>query len=519
MKTMQDYQMFFQGYLEALTDIDGDQREFGINVKFFSSSDQEHLNDIQNEFEFNTPIEIVFSKNFRNFYRLEKILKELLFIKFLNGAQIPPESIEDFRDYVVFHLMDYIDFAFDDAAYRLGKRKNFTLIASRDKKVNHIFLIMSAEGKKLIFSFYHNKKYITNEAFDSWYQQMLANEEEHHVAAVKDAGIRGVNSFLYKEYDKEKMLDLAEALSICIDRKSPSIEKISASNQWGAEELIPLLQQGLNELYQENLPDINEIAIQRILGAIVENGVQKERGFQQVFDQILLAIEEYNQKFHTLESRRIYAQNNRYGISLSKQLHSFLCYFEAIIENSSNDKEVANALKKEYQKDSMLEVWKSVFEEIKEPINIKGGLYHDFLVIERDSYSHRHLKDYLQNIQLRLDDDFICYIYDTLKWLETLNPGRNEPCRGLCLYGITIIEGDTLVKFINILSNWIAIFREAPEELELTGGYIYNEDNLNDGQYDKLHYHRDDLIDTLQQLIDLSQNAYNNGRTLLHLGV
>lgn len=67
MKTNNDYQMFFQGYLEALTDIDGDQREFGIRVKMFNSSHKNHLKDIEKEFKYQEPIDIMDSRHsFRN---------------------------------------------------------------------------------------------------------------------------------------------------------------------------------------------------------------------------------------------------------------------------------------------------------------------------------------------------------------------------------------------------------------------------------------------------------------------
>jgi hypothetical protein len=64
MKTNQDYQMFFQGYLEALTDIDGDQREFGVYVRMFNSSHKEHISDIEKEFGYKEPVEIIDSKRF-----------------------------------------------------------------------------------------------------------------------------------------------------------------------------------------------------------------------------------------------------------------------------------------------------------------------------------------------------------------------------------------------------------------------------------------------------------------------
>jgi len=180
MKTNNDYQMFFQGYLEALTDIDGDQREFDVSVRMFDSANKEHAVDIQKAFGYKKSLEFIYTKKFNNFYRLSYILGKMIFVRPFNGAKIPKKSIKSFRDYVVFHLMDYIDFSFDDAGYELGREKNFELFVKRGKTSNTIFLVMSAQGKKLIFCFYHNKKYVSDEAFDAWVKKIISKEEKHH---------------------------------------------------------------------------------------------------------------------------------------------------------------------------------------------------------------------------------------------------------------------------------------------------------------------------------------------------
>ena len=45
MKTNNEYQIFLKGYLEALTDIDGEQREFGVYVRMFNFLNQNYLLD------------------------------------------------------------------------------------------------------------------------------------------------------------------------------------------------------------------------------------------------------------------------------------------------------------------------------------------------------------------------------------------------------------------------------------------------------------------------------------------
>lgn len=190
MKTINDYQMFFQGYLEALTDIDGDQREFGVYVRMFKSNKKEHLDDIQREFKYEKPIEPIYSKKFKNFYSKGKILEGLLFVNVFNGAKVPKKSVKSFRDYILFRLSDYIDFSFGDADWRLGSKKSFDLFVKRGEKINTIFLVMSAEGKKLVFRFYRNKKYVSDEAFDKWFHKIIENEEKNHIAGIKKSGIR-----------------------------------------------------------------------------------------------------------------------------------------------------------------------------------------------------------------------------------------------------------------------------------------------------------------------------------------
>ena len=368
MKTNNDYQMFFQGYLEALTDIDGDQREFGVYIRMFNSSSKEHFLDIQKKFNYKEPINLIYSKKFRNFYSLSYILKKLIFIKFFNGVKVPKKSLKSFRDYVVFHLMDYIDFSFNDAAYELGSKKSFELLVKRDKNINTIFLVMSSRGKKLIFRFYHNKKYISDETFDKWLENLIKKEEKHHIKQIKKWGIREhkINSFRYKEYDKDKILESAYEILVCSDIKSKSMKKICAQNEWKLKKLIPLYAKGLDEVYGTELKPIEEIAHWSAIRKLFKVGYKEEYKFKKRLKHMLNAVKEYNQKFQTKKSMKIYKSNNKYGYSISPELHKFLVYFENVIHKNKKDKAIATVLKKKYQKESMQELWKEIFSQLKQ---------------------------------------------------------------------------------------------------------------------------------------------------------
>jgi len=368
MKTNNDYQMFFQGYLEALTDIDGDQREFGVYVRMFNSSNQDHILDIENEFRYKQPIEIIESKKFRNFYSVEYILDELIFVKLFNGAKVPKKSVDSFRRYVNFHLTDYIDFAFNDAKYTLGRKKRFEMIMARSKDVNQILLVMSAKNKKLIFSFYRNKKYFSNKEFEKWYRQIIQREEQSEVASIQEGGIKEtkINNFLYKEYNKNEILESAYEILLCSPIKSKSIETICAKEEWELGELIPLYAKGLDDIYGDKLTPVEEIAKKQVIMSLFKVGYKEEYKFEERLKDMLEAVKIYNRKFQTKKSLKNYPSNNQYGYAISPEIHNFLHSFQEQISTYKSDEAIALELKKKYNKTTMIEVWHEINSVLKQ---------------------------------------------------------------------------------------------------------------------------------------------------------
>ena len=81
---------------------------------------------------------------------------------------------------------------------------------------------------------------------------------------------------------------------------------------------------------------------------------------------MLNSVKEYNQKFQTKKSIKTYKSNNKYGYSISPKLDEFLVYFENVIHKNKKDKAIATVLKEKYQKDSMQELWKEIFSQLKQ---------------------------------------------------------------------------------------------------------------------------------------------------------
>ena len=115
-----------------------------------------------------------------------------------------------------------------------------------------------------------------------------------------------------------------------------------------------------------------------------------------------------------------------------------------------------------------------------------------------------------------------------------------EPHKGLCLYGITIIKDEALLKFKKILLGWLSIFEEAPDEMVLRGAYTqthkeiemnatfrmglserphYSVISTDRADYDKLKYKKEFLLNRLKRLILFCDYAEKNDKYIVHLGI
>lgn len=113
------------------------------------------------------------------------------------------------------------------------------------------------------------------------------------------------------------------------------------------------------------------------------------------------------------------------------------------------------------------------------------------------------------------------YMQDTLKWIETINPDRNEIELGFNYYGRSIIEKNGAVKLTKLMRAWYLMFSEAPEGITLTGWYTWSEDEdpRTTGAYEKLSFDRKDVLDTLSRLIEFSTMVETGEHKLIYLGL
>lgn len=115
---------------------------------------------------------------------------------------------------------------------------------------------------------------------------------------------------------------------------------------------------------------------------------------------------------------------------------------------------------------------------------------------------------------IKVNDDIIVYMNDTLKWIPTIYPYNEEPFMGLYLHGPTIIYTEGAYIAQNIFRTWASLFENAPLKFELTGLHI------GDG-YETLHVDKNEIISALKKLEEYAAKVIEAKGELyiLHFGI
>ncbi|MDI1446051.1 hypothetical protein [Polyangium sp. 6x1] len=151
-----------------------------------------------------------------------------------------------------------------------------------------------------------------------------------------------------------------------------------------------------------------------------------------------------------------------------------------------------------------------------------AGLNHSFFLVRASEFAPAEFDHFVTLPgEIELHDDLLRYMGDTLAWIPTHNPARDEPCMGLCMYGPTLIHVEGARVAAAVFSTWARLFALGPSDLDLTGGYAWVGADPSTGDYERLHIGRDVLCSRLNGLaLRAEQVASGEGRLyLLHFGV
>lgn len=151
-----------------------------------------------------------------------------------------------------------------------------------------------------------------------------------------------------------------------------------------------------------------------------------------------------------------------------------------------------------------------------------AGLNHDFFLVRSAEFAPRDFGHFTTLPgEVQLHDDILRYLGDSLAWIPTHNPARDEPGMGLCMYGPTVIFAEGARVAAAVFSTWARLFSFGPRSLDLTGAYGWQGDDPSSGHYERIRVERDVLCERLGHLVRLTEQvAAGTGELyLLHYGI
>lgn len=145
------------------------------------------------------------------------------------------------------------------------------------------------------------------------------------------------------------------------------------------------------------------------------------------------------------------------------------------------------------------------------------ALTHEFFLIRKE---HMNQISPTHEGMVKIHDDVINYIYNSLIWLPAYNPSKQEFHTGLNYYSETIIQGEGAILFKNICLLWAELFSLAPHSFKLTGPFTWiNGENIETGKYEMIHCDKQKLTSLLKELANLADKASTDEYCILHQGV
>ena len=162
-----------------------------------------------------------------------------------------------------------------------------------------------------------------------------------------------------------------------------------------------------------------------------------------------------------------------------------------------------------------------------------AGLNHDFMLLASEEHPIENWESCYHNPDaVKIHDDVLEYLADTLKWIPTYNPATKRPFQGLCWHGPTVIRESGALVTAKVFSLWADLLNCGPADLELTGAFGWKVENDPDkdgferivprsAKYERLVINRDRLVASLHTLVSYAERVQQTQGAyyILHLGI
>jgi len=156
------------------------------------------------------------------------------------------------------------------------------------------------------------------------------------------------------------------------------------------------------------------------------------------------------------------------------------------------------------------------------------SLNHEFAVVACKAEAWK--PNWLEMVGVvKLRDDVLRYMLDSLAWFPSVNASTRQPQLGLNTWGETVITADGAAAAGNVFRAWSQLFALAPARLNLRGPYGWADQVENEatdppatrGSYQRLEFERDDVCASLLAIAAaLDKVSVSEGHLcLLHRGV
>ena len=115
----------------------------------------------------------------------------------------------------------------------------------------------------------------------------------------------------------------------------------------------------------------------------------------------------------------------------------------------------------------------------------------------------------LDGEEIFIKNSLILYMFDTLKWINTLDKFRIKKNKGLYYHGSTYFEKNSIRKLKEIIFCWKNLFSEAAENFEIK--VLLNQ---NKKGYCTENYSKKEVVESLEKLIDLCNSAEKENKEI-----
>lgn len=152
----------------------------------------------------------------------------------------------------------------------------------------------------------------------------------------------------------------------------------------------------------------------------------------------------------------------------------------------------------------------------------KEGPFHKFFCRKKGNIrSYRTY--YSETPDVKINDDFIRYINDTLLWVPSvyISGSKSQKNYGLMLYGTTVIKKEGAKTFGDIMGSWADLFSKGPANLYLQCGIVIKDDGNLPGSrsFHTIELERDEVVKSLRTLAEYAELVATGDYFILHLGI